>query len=366
MTQEILYTSATILAFFYVVVFSKLYFFKNAPKVQNNTFFPVSVIICARNAAHQLKENLPKILAQQYPDFEVVLVNDASNDTTAELLLTLAREFPRLKVVTVSHKEKTSLGKKNALSKGIAAAKFEHLLLTDADCEPSSAFWLEKMAGQFSGQLALVLGVSPYRKRRGLLNAMVRYETGVTAIQYLSYALWDFPYMGVGRNMAYTKALFALSGGLSAHADLPSGDDDLLVQKAEKYATTTICLDKDALTFSDTPENWSAWWRQKTRHYSTGVRYKFFHRFFLGMFLLAKLAFYLAFFILLVQQNLTFSTLMLSLATIFITTFSVMSLNQKVQVGAQWYLTPLLDPLYTLSTILMGLIATFRKSKHWS
>lgn len=366
MTQEILYTSATILAFYYVVVFSKLYFFKNAPKVQNNTFFPVSVIVCARNAAHHLKENLPDILSQQYPEFEVVVVNDASDDNTAELLTAFSSQYPHLKVITISPKEKTTKGKKYALSKGIFEAKYEHLLLTDADCRPSSNLWLSKMSAEFNAQLSLVLGVSPYRKRRGVLNALVRYETGITAIQYLSYALWDFPYMGVGRNMAYTKALFALSGGMSSHADLPSGDDDLLVQNAGDFASTTICIDKDALTLSDAPENWAVWWRQKTRHYSTGVRYKFFHRFFLGMFLLAKLCFYAAFTLLIIQQNVTFQALGVSLGIVFITTLSVMWVNRKVEVGEEWYLTPFLDPLYTISTIILGLIATFKTPKHWS
>src|SRR5690606_34092381 len=157
-------------------------------------------------------------------------------------------------------------GKKFALSLGIKAAQYEHLVFTDADCVPESSDWLTHMAGAFSGGKEIVLGYSPYLRRAGMLNALIRFETFHTAMSYLSYALKGKPYMGVGRNMAYTKSLFFRGKGFASHMHIASGDDDLFVNQNATPHNTTICIHPEAHVWSEPKTTFSAYARQKTRH----------------------------------------------------------------------------------------------------
>jgi biofilm PGA synthesis N-glycosyltransferase PgaC len=183
---------------------------------------PISVIISARNEAKNLAANLPYILQQNYPDYEVVVVNDCSYDSSDVVLEDIQREFPHLKIVTITEHDRYKTGKKFALTLGIKAAKNEHLLFTDADCKPATLHWITRMAANFGGQTQLVLGYSPYFRGRNFLNAFVRFETVKTAINYLSAALRGDAYMGIGRNLAYTKTLFFGSKGFASHMHILS------------------------------------------------------------------------------------------------------------------------------------------------
>ncbi len=232
---------------------------------------PISVIICSKNEAVNLKQYLPQVLSQQYPHFEVVVVNDASTDETLNVLSDFQKKHAHLKVVTILQAEKTTMGgKRQALQRGIEQAQHNYLLLTDADCYPSSNRWIELMAKHFANGKQIVLGYGPYFSEKGWLNKVVGYETLHTALRYLSCALAGMPYMGVGRNLAYTKQLFYESGGFDGQSHLTSGDDDLLVNKAATAKNTAIEVHRDAFCYSPPPANWSAWYRQKARHLGAG------------------------------------------------------------------------------------------------
>jgi len=239
---------------------------------------PVSVIICAKNEGANLRKNLPAVLDQwcgAADGYEVIVVNDASTDDTAEVLAELARVHEHLRVVTVGINEgRTLKGKKHALSKGVAAATHEWLLLTDADCAPAGGEWLMRMTAPLLYNGEIVLGYGGYNKALGLLNAFIRWETMHTWLQYSSYAYAGVPYMGVGRNMACTKSAL-----LQAQADprwnvLPSGDDDMLVQLVGTANNVEVVADSAAHTHSDAKASWREWARQKQRHLSTGKYYK--------------------------------------------------------------------------------------------
>jgi biofilm PGA synthesis N-glycosyltransferase PgaC len=246
----------------------------------------VSIVICARNEAPNLRLHLPKVLAQQYPgDWEILVVDDASEDDTSALLLEFQQDNPRLHSLKIT--AKTHPGKKHALAAGIAAAKYDLILLSDADCAPASAYWLQGMTAVFASDPAIkiVLGYGPMKQTEGgrFLESWTRFETAFTAIQYCSFAYAGLPYMGVGRNLAFEKTLFERSGGFSAHEHIASGDDDLFVNANATADNTSVCLCPETFVFSEGKQTWKTWVRQKKRHLSAGVAYKRQHQFLLAM-----------------------------------------------------------------------------------
>jgi biofilm PGA synthesis N-glycosyltransferase PgaC len=231
----------------------------------------VSIVVCARNELGHLRRHLPLWLDQEGPDHELLLVDDASTDGSAEWLA--AQCHARLRVIRLEEGEKPLPGKKGALTVGIRAARAPWLLLTDADCRPASRCWLAGMADAMRPGVDLVLGVGATAGAPGPLNAWVRWETAHTAIQYLGWALAGLPYMGVGRNLAYRKAVWEGVGGFAAHGDWPSGDDDLFVASVARPGRVAAVWKGSAQTLTQAPPDPAAWRRQRRRHFSTGGRY---------------------------------------------------------------------------------------------
>ncbi|TJZ60687.1 glycosyltransferase [Sphingobacterium olei] len=253
----------------------------------------VSVIICARNEQENLKNFLPTILQQDYPNFEVIVVNDYSDDETKWVLQDFGGKYNHLKIVDIKEHIKLKHSKKFALTMGIKAAQYDHLLLTDADCQPQSLHWLSEMADAFTEGKEIVLGYSPYFKTKGFLNKLIRFETTHTAISYLSYALKRNTYMGVGRNLAYTKSLFFKGKGFNAHMHIKSGDDDLFVNHNATKNNVNIAIHPDAHVYSLAKNTWKSYYKQKARHAGASVAYKKKHQYMLGTQLFTAITFYL-------------------------------------------------------------------------
>lgn len=278
--------------FYYLFFFIRLAFYKPGTRSVSQTH-PVSVIICARDEAANLMKNLPGALVQQYKTtHEVIVVNDNSYDESKYLLEEFQKSFKQLHVVELTQEAMLIPGKKYPLSIGIKTAKYEILLLTDADCVPASEQWMEKMQETYSDGTEIVLGYGAYHKKKGLLNKLIRWETFHTALQYFSYALAGKPYMGVGRNLSYKKEIFFRHKGFSAHNKIPSGDDDLFINMAATQINTKINIDKEAFTLSQPAATWLDWVKQKRRHYTTGKYYKPVHKFLLGLYAMSHFLFY--------------------------------------------------------------------------
>lgn len=234
---------------------------------------PVSIIICARNEDDNLTEFLPKILVQNYPEFEVVVVNDCSMDNTENVIDEFAKIFPNLKKVTIKEDDYYKHGKKFAVMVGIKGAKYDNLLFTDADCFPANENWLKEMSAGFVNKKEIVLGYGAYLKADGFLNTLIRFDTFLIACNYLSAAIKGKAYMGVGRNLAYKKELFYREKGFSKHYHITSGDDDLFINQACNQDNTNIVISHDAITYSLAKENFNDWKRQKQRHLTTAPHY---------------------------------------------------------------------------------------------
>ncbi|HOZ51006.1 MAG TPA: glycosyltransferase [Chitinophagaceae bacterium] len=285
--------------FYYLFFFSRLAFYKKKEERLMEPNFPVSIIVCAFNEEANLKKNLPLLLKQNYfknnrPYFEVLVVNDNSEDDTFYLLNQLQEQYPHLHVVNLTQEAKLIPGKKFPLSMGIKSARFEHLLLTDADCLPAGNKWLSEMAINFSSTKKIVLGYSPYIKHEGWLNKKIRFETVHSAMQYLSYAMAKIPYMGVGRNLGYMREIFNNNKGFSSHHQIVSGDDDLFINQVANSSNTTITISPDSFTYSEPKKTEEEWHYQKKRHLSTGRYYKGKHKFLLGLYAFSHFAFWMS------------------------------------------------------------------------
>ncbi|MBK6937915.1 MAG: glycosyltransferase [Chitinophagaceae bacterium] len=287
------FAAATLIqVFYYAWFFSRIAFYKQKLKTKTQQH-PVSIIICARDEDENLARNLPGVLVQNYPStYDVVVVNDNSLDDSKYILQELKKTFKSLHVVELTQEAVHISGKKYPLSVGIRESKHEVLLLTDADCVPTSEYWIEKMQAAYDDNTEIVLGYGAYHKKKGLLNKLIRFETFHTALQYLSYALAGIPYMGVGRNLSYRKTLFFKNKGFSSINNIPSGDDDLFVNKAATKENTAVVIDADAITRSIPKTTWSGWLRQKSRHYTTAKYYRPKHKFLLGLYFATQFAFY--------------------------------------------------------------------------
>jgi len=277
---------------YYLVILSKFSFYKEQAQTPKN--IAISVLICAKNESKNLKKFLPSIIQQDYPNFEIVLINDSSSDKTLKVMEAFRTEHKNIKIVDVKSIEAFWGNKKYALTLGIKAATHNFLLFTDADCKPVSNQWISEMSAHFSNSKSIVLGYGAYSKIKGsLLNKLIRYETLITASQYFSYSLMGQPYMAVGRNLAYRKELFFESSGFINHINIKSGDDDLFINQIADSENTAISVSKESFTESNPKSSLAEWILQKRRHVSTAKYYKFKHKALLSLFYISQLLFWI-------------------------------------------------------------------------
>lgn len=276
----------------YLIFFFGKFAFLKEEKISTKSI-PVSVIVCAKNEAENLKIFLPSIINQDYSDFQIVLINDASYDNTFEVMEAFALQHENIKLVNVVNNEAFWANKKYALTLGIKAAKHNHLLFTDADCKPVSKHWISEMSSHFSDKKSIVLGYGSYTKiKNSFLNKLIRYETFLTAVQYFSFAKLGMPYMGVGRNLAYTKEAFFNANGFMSHMYIRSGDDDLFINQIATAENTEICFSSESFTQSTPKTTFKEWLFQKRRHITTANHYKTKHKVFLALFYISNILFW--------------------------------------------------------------------------
>jgi poly-beta-1,6-N-acetyl-D-glucosamine synthase len=339
---------------FYWGVFSRLAFYKK--KSLEQQYKPVSVVICARNEYTNLKKNLPLFLEQDYPDYEVLVVNDCSDDETEYLLRDFSDIYPHLKIATIKENVNFFGGKKFALAVGIKSAANEQLLLTDADCWPKSNRWIMEMQNNFRNKTEIVLGYSGYKQYKGFLNKLIRFDTVMIAMQYLSFSLIGKTYMGVGRNLAYKKSLFINVKGFTSHYHIKSGDDDIFINQVATRNNSRIEIATAAQTVSEPKKTYTDWVRQKKRHLTTGRYYKFIHKFLLFLYSISNMLFYITFFALLTLLILKLSlyTILLVCALFILKITSQLIIFKKTMVKLQEKNLLLISPLLDLFFIFLN------------
>ena len=366
-------TTILLVAFIAVVGIQIIYyltflfsFATNASVKKTKHNLPISVIICAKNEESNLKKNLPKLISQNYANFEIVLVNDSSTDNTLEVMKAYQREHEIITVVDVKETEAFWGNKKYALTLGIKASKNDFLVFTDADCIPITNNWLSNISGHFSNSKSIVLGYGAYKKSPlSFLNKLIRFETVMTALQYFSYANLGMPYMGVGRNMAYRKELFFNNAGFKNHMHIKSGDDDLFINEIASKENTAICYTKESFTVSEPKSTFRDWFIQKRRHVTTAKLYKPLHKFFLSLFYVTQFGFWLLAllcFLILVKWQIV---LFLFILRLLIQWICVGISSSKLLEKDLILFIPLFDLFLVLSQLFIFSANLISKPKHW-
>jgi glycosyltransferase involved in cell wall biosynthesis len=363
----IIFSVAVVVQLTYLIVFNIAFSRATNRKVSVNvpTAFPISVIVCAHDEEVNLRELIPALLSQDYPDFEVIIVDDRSNDGTFDLLLEETKKDHRLRMVHVNRTPEHVNSKKYAITLGIKAARFEWIALTDADCRPEGNQWLHSLNTEFSDQTDFVLGHSPYVRNPGFLNLFIRFESLITAIQYLSFAFLGNPYMGVGRNMAYRRSVFLESKGFNKLLPITGGDDDLFVNRHAKKSNTAVTILPASQMKSFPKTTWKSFYRQKVRHLSVGKHYKAGHRILLGMFLLTWMLTWFTGIPLAILSPLylwVIGALIIRMLALIMTLYSI---SKKLgEPFEAWGVIPL-DFIYGFYYLVTGLVALFTRKVRW-
>ena len=327
---------------------------------------PVSVIICAKNEDDNLTEFLPKVLSQDYPNFEVVVVNDCSWDNTENVIDEFAKIFPNLKKANIKEDAYYKHGKKFAMLVGIKAASYNRLVFTDADCYPNSDQWLKQMAKGFTAGREIVLGYGAYEKRAGFLNHLIRFDTFIIAALYLSAAIKGKAFMGVGRNLAYTKDLFFKQKGFSTHYHIQSGDDDLFVNGAAEANNVNVCIGAPAITYSKPKQNFKDWRIQKARHLTTAPLYKADSQFKLMFHYFSLYFFYATLLLLLLSPK---TLLLLPIIFLLKSIIQILTLNkgaQRLNEKDLLYIGSILEPVLLIIYPIFHISKMFYKPAKWN
>lgn len=362
----ILVIAALVQLYYTFGVFGKIAFYKQEPSPKHETE-PVSVIIAARNEYENLQKNLRSILEQDYPNFEVIVVNHCSWDESQKLLEGMQTEYPHLKISQLIEQDKYPTGKKFAITIGIKAAKNDLLVFTDADCVPQSNQWLRHIQSRFTTGKEIVLGFSPYNKYSGFLNLYIRFEALMTALFYLSAPLLHNAFMGVGRNMAYRKELFFRSKGFAGHQHIMSGDDDLFINANATAHNVAIDINPESFVYTEPKRTFEKWSHQKTRHLTTGKYYKAKHQRFLGLYYASLMLFYASITALIVI-NIKLWIVVLSIYLLRHISQQIIFwfASKKFKCTQVFWFVPALDFLYVFYLIIFGTRGLFaRNPKQW-
>ena len=357
--------------YFLWCVFSRFAFQKRAVQLSDKEQEPVSIVICAKNEVRFLRRFLPLIMEQDYPVFEVVVVDDNSDDGINEALTPLMTRYANLHLVHISTNMGSETGKQLALAVGIRSAQYDLVLLTDADCMPRSNQWIRSMVSEHKNGKSIVLGYGAYEQKAGFLDKLIRFDTLHTAIQYFSFAIKGKPYMGVGRNLMYEKNLYLESYGyLSAYKSI-SGDDDLFVNSIANKSNTTYMYAPEAHTISVQRNfKFSQWLIQKSRHLSASKYYRKNNKFTLGVYWMSNFLFYFSFILALFLCKHTLEAFVVLIGIYLIKILSQFIIfaqsGKKLQETHLNPYIPLLDICFVLLMPLLQLKLLIKKQTRWN
>lgn len=367
----LLFFIATATQFLYLtLIFGRFAFaYKIAEPSREENSEGVSVVIAARNEKPHLEKLIPELFRQNYPIYEVVIVNDRSSDDTEDLLRELGHLYPCLRTVNIRYTPNHVTAKKYALTLGIKAAKHDIVLLTDADCRPVSSRWILLMSAPVrNGNKIFALGHGSYLIQPGVLNKVIQYETMLTALYYFSFGLWQSPFMGIGRNLCYRKKFFMDQKAFKNLWHIEGGDDDLFVNQHASKTNTAVVIHPESITVSMPKTTFKDYLIQKTRHFHAGKYYKTKDKLKLGIYSFSHLIFWGTALVLMVNSR-TWEPIALVLGLILtraVLQYAVMKEASKKLEGAGKVLwTMFFDLMYMIYFWIIGTKGYLSKTVRW-
>ena len=322
---------------------------KNIEAKRQSEFPEISIIITAKNKEKVLKENLPFILKQDYPNFQVVVVNNGSTDNTQAVLNEFSNTYSNLYITYIPVDAEKINDKKLALTIGVKAAKYDILLFTEADCKPSSDKWVNEYAKKFYLGKEVVIGICQFKIKKGFFRKFILFDNLLFTIGYSSFALLNKPYTGIGRNMAYRKNLFFDNKGFSSLLNIEHGEDSLFLNKIARKNNTSLILSPESMVISDVVNCLSTWRSIKTKHLITKKHLAGYKTNLLSIEVFSRYGFHLLFLILFILAILNNSIILIIIASIlyFIRYFVQMNIINKTSklfnAGKFYFSLPLLD-----------------------
>lgn len=349
---------------YYLIIFGKFSFVKEEKHTPKK--IGISVIVCAKNEADNVIQFIPLLAEQDYPNFEIILIDDASSDATLEIFEEFEKKYSNIRLVKVENNEAFWGNKKYALTLGIKASLKDYLLFTDADCYPATKNWISDMSSQFTMNKTIVLGYGAHEKIAGsFLNKIIRFETMFTAVQYFSWAKMGYPYMGVGRNLAYKKEEFYNVNGFIDHMKIRSGDDDLFINQVANSKNTTLCYSHESFTYSKPKTTFKDWFNQKRRHLTTADLYKPFDKVRLLLFYASQLLFVLFSIILLAFQYQWIVVLSIIVFRYVSAWISLGFASGKLKEKDVMYWFPIIEIVLVFTQLNIFITNIFSKPLHW-
>jgi cellulose synthase/poly-beta-1,6-N-acetylglucosamine synthase-like glycosyltransferase len=356
---DILLIVFLLLTWFYVVVNILLAVgVWRTPSYANPTSPLVSVIVAARNEEQQIRDLLEHLAAQDYPRFEIIVVDDRSTDGTGRILRHAGTRFPTLKIITVTDTSGDMPAKKNALEQAIKASKGEILCFTDADCLPQVT-WVRSLVRCFDEQTGLVAGYSPYQVEAAeqpdsLFLDFVRFEELRGAIWSAGSIRWGLGWLCTGRNLAYRRKVWDEVEGFEKIKHSISGDDDLFLQLVRRTTRWKIRYVRDSENHVPTtpPATLTAFLNQRIRHFSAGKYFTRPMKVFFATYHGANFLLYAGFFAGLFSRSpLLVATFLAKVAADYILILA----GRKIEKRMSYFLaSPLMEFLYLCYNVIIG------------
>lgn len=279
---SILGASFIILLLYQLILYKRIYYNNKKKKdIDTNNYPPLSVIITVKKVPRKLNRNLPYILNQDYPNFEVIIVNENLDEETNEEIIKLQQTHKNLHQTFIPDSTRYVSTKKLAITLGIRASHYDWLVFTEIDSHPISNQWLKKMSRNFTDGTDIVIGYSNYEKKKGEFTRYITFDTLLFSMRYLGSALLKCPYTGFGRNLCYRRDLFNESKGFSSYLQLQRGEDDLFINTTASSTNTKVETSPESIIKIEVPEI-QTWKEEKMSYAVTSHFYKGFSKYFMG------------------------------------------------------------------------------------
>ena len=310
-------------------------------------------------------------MEQDYPRFEVVVVNDSLSDESEDFLKQMENRYSHLYHTFTPDSSRYLSRKKLAITIGIKASKYDWLVFTEADCTPSSKNWLRFLARNFTEDTGIVLGHSGFKKHKGWLALQSSFDNLLISMRYLGCALLGSPYTGKGRNMAYRKDLFFQKKGFSSHLNLQRGEDNLFINEIASPSNTRIETDKGAIVRINPLKNKKDWAEEKLNEATTSRYLKGTQRYWMGGETFSRILFYTFLFACIVSSVLSLQWTILRLSVlVFLVRYAVQIIvfnrtSRDLDERCPILLLPLFDLLQPVYNFKYKMRSTFRKKEEY-